>query len=146
MPMNSMRNKQNTVNDVQLLEFPELGDDRGHLVVIEGDRNVPFDIKRIFYIYGSDPNVVRGQHANRRSEFCLINVCGTSKVKVIDQNGNEKIISLDRPHIGVFLPTMIWKDMYDFSPDSILLVLSNEHYDGSEYIRNYDDFIKGDVK
>jgi RimJ/RimL family protein N-acetyltransferase/dTDP-4-dehydrorhamnose 3,5-epimerase-like enzyme len=133
----------NTINDVQMLEFPELGDERGHLVVIEGEKNIPFDIKRIFYIYGSDPNVIRGQHANRRSEFCLINVSGTSKVKVIDRSGNEKIINLDRPHIGVYLPTMIWKDMYDFSSDSVLLVLSNEYYDKDDYIRNYDDFIKG---
>jgi len=133
----------NTINDVKKLEFSELGDDRGHLVVVEGGKNIPFDIKRIFYIYGSDSDVVRGQHANRRSEFCLINVSGTSKVKVIDRNGNSKIFNLDRPHIGVYLPAMIWKDMYDFSSDSVLLVLSNEYYDKSEYIRNYDDFING---
>ena len=133
----------NTVNDVKMLEFPELGDDRGHLVVIEGSKNIPFDIKRIFYIYGSDPKVIRGQHANRRSSFCLINVCGTSKVKAIDCSGEEKVFNIDRPHIGVYLPPMIWKDMYDFSPDSVLLVLSNEYYDGNEYIRNFDDFIRG---
>lgn len=133
----------NTINDVKKLEFPQLGDDRGHLVVVEGGKNIPFEIKRIFYIYGSDPDVVRGQHANRRSEFCLINVSGTSKVKVIDCNGDSAIFNLDRPHIGIYLPTMIWKDMYDFSSDSVLLVLSNEYYDKSEYIRNYDDFIKG---
>ena len=133
----------NTINDVKRLEFPELGDDRGHLVVVEAGKNIPFDIKRIFYIYGSDPDVVRGQHANSRSEFCLINVNGTSKVKVIDRNGDSEIFNLDRPHIGIYLPTLIWKDMYDFSSDSVLLVLSNEHYDKNEYIRNYDDFIKG---
>jgi len=133
----------NTINDVKMLEFPQLGDDRGHLVVVEGNKNIPFDIKRIFYIYGSDPDVIRGQHANRRSEFCLINVSGTSKVKVIDRNGNSAIFNLDHPHTGIYLPAMIWKDMYDFSSDSVLLVLSNEYYDKSEYIRNYDDFIKG---
>jgi len=132
----------NTINDVKMLEFPELGDERGHLVVVEGSKNIPFDIKRIFYIYGSDTEVVRGQHANRRSAFCLINVSGTSKVKTIDSNGEERIFNIDRPHIGVYLPPMIWKDMYDFSPDSVLLVLSNEYYDGSEYIRNLDDFLR----
>ena len=136
----------NTINDVKMIEFPELGDDRGHLVVVEGNKNVPFDIKRVFYIYGSDSKVVRGQHANRCSEFCLINVRGTSKVKVIDNNGNEKIINLERPNLGVYLPSMIWKDMYDFSPDSILLALSNGHYDGSEYIRDLSDFFKRDNK
>jgi len=131
-----------TINNVKLIEFPELGDARGHLVVVEGGETIPFEIKRIFYIYGSDSNVVRGQHANRNSEFCLINVCGTSKVKVIDQNGNEKTFILNRPHTGVYLPAMIWKDMFDFSSDSILLVLCSEHYDKEEYIRNYEDFIK----
>jgi len=136
-----IENKTKTIEDVKMLEFPQLGDDRGRLVVIEGGQNVPFEIKRIFYIYGSDANVIRGQHANRRSEFCLINVCGTSKVKAIDCKGNEKIFNLDRPHIGIYLPTMIWKDMYDFSEDSVLLVLSNEHYDGSEYVRNLSIFL-----
>ena len=134
----------NTVNDVRMLEFPELGDDRGHLVVIEGSVNIPFEIKRIFYIYGSEKNIVRGQHANKRSEFCLINVNGTSKIRAIDLNGDEKIFILDRPHIGIYLPSMIWKDMYDFSSDSVLLVLSNEYYDASEYIRNFDKFINKD--
>ena len=129
-----------TINDVKMLSFPEFGDDRGHLVVIEGSRNIPFSVKRVFYIYGSDGDVVRGRHANRISEFCLVNICGTSKVKAIDQMGNEKIFVLDRPHIGIYLPAMIWKDMYDFSSDSILLVFSSEYYDGSEYIRNFDDF------
>jgi dTDP-4-dehydrorhamnose 3,5-epimerase-like enzyme len=138
--------KMNTIDDIRQIEFPQLGDERGQLVVVEGRKNIPFDIKRIFYMYGSDPNVIRGQHANRRSEFCLINISGTSKIKAIDCNGNQKIFDLDRPHIGVYLPTMIWKDMYDFSLDSVLLVLSNEHYDKDEYIRNYDDFIKGDKK
>ena len=135
----------NKIDDVKMLEFPQLGDDRGHLVVVEGSSDIPFDIKRIFYIYGSDPDVVRGRHANRRSAFCLINVCGTSKVKAIDAYGSEKVFRLERPHIGVYLPSMIWKDMYDFSADSILLVLSDEHYDASEYIRDFDDFHKGDV-
>ena len=132
-----------TINDVKMLEFHELGDDRGHLVVVEGNIDIPFDINRIFYIYGSDPNVVRGRHANRKSAFCLINISGRSKVRAIDSNGDERIIILDRPQIGVYLPTMIWKDMYDFSADSILLVLSNEHYDASEYIRNINDFLNG---
>ena len=135
----------NTIQDVKLFEFHELGDERGHLVVIEGGKDIPFKIKRIFYMYGSDSNVIRGQHANQRSSFCLINVSGTSKVKVVDRNGNEKVFSLDRPYIGIYLPAMIWKDMYDFSSDSILLVLSNEHYDAEEYIRDYDDFLRGVV-
>lgn len=125
----------------QMLEFPQKGDARGHLVIVEGMQDVPFDIKRIFYIYGSAPDVVRGQHANRKSEFLLINVAGTCKVKVQDGRGNEAVFSLNRPHTGLYLPRMIWKDMYGFSEDSVLLCLSSEHYDSDEYIRDYDEFV-----
>ena len=126
--------------EVKMLQFRKLGDERGRLVVVEGGQDIPFEIKRVFYIYGSDPEVVRGKHANRRSEFILINVAGSSKVRVIDCSGNEMIISLNHPHTGVYLPAMVWKDMYDFSPDSVLLVLSSEHYDPNEYIRDFDAF------
>lgn len=129
-------------NGVRMLEFPQHGDERGHLVIVEGSKDIPFDIKRIFYIYGSDSEVVRGQHANLHSEFVLINVAGKSKVKVKDGLGNEAVFSLNRPHTGIYLPKMVWKDMYDFSEDSVLLVLSSEHYDSSEYIRDYDEFVK----
>ena len=125
---------------VQMLEFPQNGDDRGHLVIVEGGRDIPFDIKRIFYIYGSDSEVVRGQHANKRTEFVLINVSGQSKVRVKDGKGNEAIFALNRPHTGIYLPKMVWKDMYDFSEDSVLLCLASEHYDSEEYIRDYDAF------
>lgn len=128
--------------EVTMLEFSQHGDERGQMVIVEGMQDIPFDIKRIFYIYGSDPDVVRGQHANRKTEFVLINVSGKSKVKVKDGKGNEVIFSLNRPHIGIYLPTMVWKDMYDFSEDSVLLVLASEHYDPSEYIRDYDEYVK----
>ena len=125
----------------QLLKFSDLGDERGKLVVIEGSQNIPFDIKRVFYIYGSDPTVVRGQHANRESEFVLVNVAGTSKVMITDGKRKE-IVELNKPMDGVYLPKMIWKDMYDFSPDSVLLVLASTHYDGKEYIRDYNEYLK----
>ena len=124
-----------------VIEFKDLGDERGKLVVIEGNDSIPFDIKRVFYIYGSDPDVVRGQHANRESEFVLINVAGKSKVRIT--NGCEEfVVDLNRPMMGVYIPKMVWKDMYDFSQDSVLLVLASTHYDGSEYIRDYDQYIK----
>lgn len=85
---------------------------------------------------------MRGQHANRRTEFVLINVAGSSKVRVKDGEGNEAVFLLQRPHTGLYLPTMVWKDMFDFSSDSVLLVLASEHYDPSEYIREYNDFVR----
>ena len=111
--------KMGKIDKVQMLNFIQYGDERGHLVIVEGNKDVPFEIKRVFYIYGSDANVIRGQHANRRTEFVLINVAGTSKIKVKDGKGNEVIFSLDKPHVGIYLPNMVWKDMYDFSKDSV---------------------------
>ncbi len=124
-----------------VLHFGDLGDERGKLVVIEGAQAIPFEIKRVFYIYDSDSTVVRGQHANKESEFVLINVAGRSKVRITD--GKEEIIvELNKPMMGVYIPKMIWKDMYDFSSDSVLLVLASTHYDGSEYIREYDRYLE----
>lgn len=128
--------------NIHMLEFRETGDERGKLVVVEGMEDIPFEIKRVFYIYGSDSDVVRGQHANCRTEFVLINVAGSSKVRVMDGKGNEGVFFLNRPHTGIYLPNMIWKEMYDFSEDSVLLVLASEHYDESEYIRNYEEFCR----
>ena len=124
-----------------VLQFADLGDERGKLVVIEGGSAIPFDIKRVFYIYESDSTVVRGQHANRESEFVLINVAGQSKVRITD-GIEEFIVELNKPMMGVYIPKMIWKDMYGFSTDSVLLVLASTHYDGKEYIRDYDEYLK----
>lgn len=125
----------------KLLNFDEKGDERGKLVVVEGNRDVPFEIKRLFYIYGSDKDVVRGKHANKESEFVLINVSGSSRVMVTDGK-NKQIVELTKPRQGVYLPKMVWKEMYDFSEDSVLLVLASTHYDGNEYIRDYDEYVK----
>jgi len=125
----------------KILNFKELGDERGKLVVIEGNQDIPFEIKRTFYIYESDSSVIRGQHANRQSEFVLINVAGSSKVRITDGN-EEFVFELNKPMMGVYIPKMVWKDMYDFSNDSVLLVLASTHYDGSEYIRDYEEYMK----
>lgn len=124
-----------------ILRFGDLGDERGKLVVIEGSQDIPFEIKRVFYIYDSDDTVVRGQHANRKSEFVLINVAGKSKVRITDGT-EELIVELNKPMMGVYIPKMIWKDMYEFSSDSVLLVLASTHYNADEYIRNYSDYLK----
>ena len=125
----------------KVLEFTDLGDERGNLVVIEGGTSIPFEIKRMFYIYGSDEKVVRGQHANKQTSFVMINVSGTSKVR-IDDGKEERIIKLNKPRMGLYLSPMLWKDMYDFSQDSVLIVLADTHYDAGEYIRDYDEYLK----
>lgn len=127
------------MNKARLIEFPEHGDEKGHLVVIEENIDVPFEIKRVFYIYGSRKDILRGSHANRKSEFMLINVSGTSKVRV-DYGRDSEVFNLDRAHVGVYIPRMVWKEMYDFSADSVLLVLSSELYNADEYIRDKDTY------
>lgn len=124
-----------------ILHFDDLGDERGKLVVIEGSQSVPFSIQRVFYIYGSDATVIRGRHANRESEFVLINVAGKSKVRITDGT-EEFVVELNKPMMGVYIPKMIWKDMYDFSPDSVLLCLASTHYNDAEYIRDYDEYLR----
>ncbi len=128
--------------NVSILDFGAIGDERGLITICEGELDIPFIPKRVFYIYKSAKDVVRGKHANRVTDFVLINVAGKSKVKVMDGKGNEVYICLDRPNTGIYIPHMVWKEMYDFSADSVLLCLASEHYDPTEYIRDYDEFIK----
>ena len=123
-----------------LTEFKQYGDSLGNLVIVEGSIDIPFEIKRVFYIFNSDQNVVRGKHANRESEFVLVNVSGTSKV-LVDDGFDKKVFNLDRPHIGIYLPRMIWKEMYDFSPDSVLMCIASTVYDPDEYIKDYDLYL-----
>lgn len=132
----------NLEEQYRIIEFADFGDERGKLVVIEGDgMDIPFDIKRVFYIYGSDSEVVRGSHANRETEFLLVNVSGKSKVR-LDDGSKEIIVELNKPRMGLYISSMVWKDMYDFSSDSVLLVLASRHYDANEYIRDYDEYVK----
>lgn len=138
--MNGGNKAMNNIEKIKMLEFGEYGDEKGNLVVIEGNVDIPFEIKRAFYIYGSASDIIRGQHANRKTEFVLINVAGKSKVKIKDGKGNEVVFSLNRPKTGLYIPAMVWKEMYDFSEDSVLLCLASEHYMADEYIRSYDEY------
>lgn len=127
-------------NGVKMLSFPEFNS--GGFIEVEGLRDIPFEIKRIFYIFGKgNVGSVRGKHSNRKSEFVLFNVKGRSKVKTIDEDSNEVVYELNEPNQAIYLPKMVWKEMYDFSEDSVLMVLTNEYYDSTEYIRSFDDFV-----
>lgn len=133
-----------SIYDVRLIEFSvDQIDGMKRVDAISGQNGgateIPFKVQRVFYMFASDGNVIRGQHANRRSEFVLINVCGSSKVKV-DDGRNTKIFELNTANKGLYIPKMIWKDMYDFSEDSVLLVLASEKYDIGEYVRDYEEF------
>ena len=128
-----------SVNECKILSFKEFGDSRGNLIALEGSKEIPFDIKRIFYVYNMDQDVVRGQHANRESSFVLICVNGSCSINVCD-GVNEMVLELDSPNKGLYIPKMLWKDMYHFSEYAVLLCLSDCAYDSEEYINNFEKF------
>lgn len=135
-----------TVEDVTVKYFPEVKDFRGGMSIIQSNESLLFDIKRVFYMYGMSNDQVRGAHANEKSSFYLININGTCKIKVMDMSGKERVIDLTKPTEGVYIPKMIWKEMYDFSEGSVMLALSDENYDAQEYIRDKTVFLgKGEM-
>lgn len=125
----------------QWIEFPALGDERGSLVAIEEKKNVPFTIKRVYYLFHTKKNVARGFHAHKKlQQICL---CVTGQCRMILDNGiiREEAL-LNDPTKGLLIDRLFWHEMYDFSPDCVLLVLASEHYDEIDYIRNYDEFLR----
>lgn len=123
-----------------LIDFAEMGDSRGALVALEGGVHVPFDLKRVFYVYGTKGDVPRGCHANRKTKFVLVAVNGTCTVTVKD-GVNDVDIVLDNPTRGLFLDKMVWKEMHHFSENAVLLVLCSEPYDKHEYVFDYDEYL-----
>ncbi|MEK4286295.1 MULTISPECIES: FdtA/QdtA family cupin domain-containing protein [Paenibacillus] len=122
-------------------ESSALGDERGYLTVIEGQNSIPFDIKRVFYIYGTLPDIRRGFHAHYKTRQALISVSGSCKV-YLDNTKRKTDVVLDSPTKILILEPNDWHEMYDFSPDCVLLVLASHLYDSADYIRDYDKFIE----
>lgn len=121
--------------------FPPHGDDRGQLVAIEAMKDLPFPINRVYYIYDTLPGVRRGFHAHKCLQQILLCVNGSCKIHL--DNGHETAeVLLDKPNEGLYIANNMWREMYDFTPGTVLLVLASEYYDEADYIRNYDDFIK----
>ena len=124
-----------------LQEFKVLGDHRGQLIALEANRQIPFDVKRVFYIYGTQEGVPRGNHSHYKTKQFLVAVNGSCKVTL--DNGKEKeVYELNKPNLGLFQDALIWGTMHDFSSDCVLMVLADEYYDASDYITNYDTFLE----
>ena len=121
--------------------FPPHGDERGQLVAIEAMKDLPFEIKRVYYIYDTLPGVRRGFHAHTNLQQILLCVHGSCKIH-LDNGTDTAEVLLDKPNEGLYISNDMWREMYDFSDGAVLLVLASEYYDESDYIRNYDDFIK----
>ena len=130
---------------MSVIHHKVLGDHRGQLVVIEGKDSVPFDIKRVFYIYGTQKDVPRGNHSHYKTKQYLIAVNGSCKV-TLDNGKTKQTFSLDEPNKGLFQDVLIWGAMHDFSQDCVLLVLASECYDEADYIHDYQKFLKAAVK
>lgn len=125
---------------VTLIDFKLLGDERGHLTVIEANRNIPFDIRRVYYLTDTKPGVARGFHAHRKLEQISVCVAGRCRM-ILDDGRTREEVWLDMPTKAIRIQKMIWHEMHDFSPDCVLLVLASEHYDEADYIRNYESFL-----
>ncbi len=125
----------------RLIQIKEHGDERGKLYVLENQKQIPFDIKRIFYISGVKNGESRGNHANLNSQFVLICVAGTCKIE-IDLGKKKEIVVLDRADKGLYLAPNVWKRMYDFSEGAVLLVVSDTEYLAEDYIYDYEEYLK----
>ena len=127
--------------DIKKYIFQRHGDDRGMLVAIEEMKDIPFDIKRVYYMYDTIEGVRRGFHAHKCLQQILIPIHGTCKIHLDDGTETAEVV-LDKPYEGLYISNDVWREMYDFSPDAVLMVLASEFYDEKDYIRDYDKFLE----
>jgi len=125
----------------KLIDFKIMGDERGSLIALEANRQVPFDIKRVYYIFDTKEGVKRGFHAHINLKQICIAVKGSCTF-VLDDGSSREEIKLTNPNQGLFIEGLIWREMKDFTPDCVLVVLASEYYDESDYIRDYDKFLE----
>lgn len=124
---------------IKFIDFPALGDERGSLVALESEKTIPFPIKRVYYIFGTNAGVSRGFHAHKRLQ--QVALCITGKCRMILDDGRQRNeVWLDSPNKGLIIEDLVWREMHDFSEDCVLLVLASENYDEADYIRDYDEF------
>ena len=126
---------------VQLIDLPRVTDPRGNLTFIEGAQSVPFEIKRVYYLYDVPGGATRGGHAHRRLEQFIVAASGSFDV-ILDDGRNRQHYFLNRSYYGLYLPNMVWREMANFSSGSVCLVLASEHYEEEDYYRDYDEFLQ----
>ncbi|MFZ2726474.1 MAG: FdtA/QdtA family cupin domain-containing protein [Methylococcaceae bacterium] len=129
----------------KLIDFKIMGDERGALIAIEENRNIPFSIKRVYYIFDTKEGVRRGFHAHKNLKQIAICLAGSCKF-LLDNGSKKEHVFLNSSNQGLFIEGLIWREIYDFTPDCVLVVLASEYYDESDYIRNYDDFLKAVIQ
>lgn len=125
----------------QILDFKVISDGRGSLISLEENRNIPFEIKRIYYLYNLNSQLVRGKHAHKSLKQVLI--CTSGNCSILLDNGESKFeVNLNSPDKGLVIDNLIWREMFNFSQDCVIIVIADQHYDEADYIRNYDEFIE----
>ena len=132
--------KQTKVDDCKIIDIRRYTDNRGYLSVVENGLDIPFDIKRIYYLY-MVPEVARGAHAHKELQQLLIATSGSVEV-IMDDGESKKTFHLDKPWKGLYVPAGLWRDLEHFTKDAVLLCLASERYDENDYIRQYVDFLK----
>lgn len=131
----------NSIKNCRIIHFDKIGNGEiGYLTALEENRNIPFSVKRVYYSYEVPERVERGFHAHKELEQVLICVNGNLKVKCFDGE-TEKIFTLDRPNIGLYIGNMVWREIFGYTEGTVLMVLASGHYDESDYLRAYNDFI-----
>jgi UDP-2-acetamido-3-amino-2,3-dideoxy-glucuronate N-acetyltransferase len=133
-----MKSKFSLINTIELIPF---GDDRGSLVAVEGGISIPFEIKRVYYLFGTKRDVARGFHAHKNLKQFIVCVSGSCSIVLNDGSTQERIL-LDRSTIGLLVEGLIWREMHEFSEDCVLLVMASEIYDEEDYVRNYAEFLE----
>ena len=127
--------------EIKMYDFQQHGDKRGMLVALEEMNDIPFEVKRVYYMYDTVAGVRRGYHAHKALQQILIAIHGSCKIHLDDGTDTAEVV-LDKPYEGLYLSNNVWREMYDFSDDAVLMVLASEYYDENDYIRNYHDFLE----
>ncbi len=129
-----------SIDQCRIVDLPKITDPRGNLTFVEGTRHVPFDIKRVYYLYDVPGGETRGGHAHRDLQQLIIAMSGSFDV-VLDDGFDQKTFSLNRSYYGLYLPNMIWRELVNFSSGSVCMVVSSEFYEESDYYRDHDEFV-----
>ncbi len=127
------------LSDCRIIDLPKILDHRGNLTFMESNQHVPFDIKRVYYLYDVPGGARRGGHAHKRLKQFIIAAMGSFDI-ILDDGFEQKRFHLNRSYYGLYIPTMIWRELDNFSSGSVCLSLVSEYYDEDDYIREYDEF------
>jgi dTDP-4-dehydrorhamnose 3,5-epimerase-like enzyme len=122
------------------LDFQIFGDHRGSLISLEGNKNIPFEIKRVYYIFNAEKNIQRGFHAHKNLEQVMICINGSCDI-LLDDGKEKTVINLKNRNEGLLVKKMTWREIFNFSEDCVLMVLASENYDEEDYIRDYEKFL-----